>query len=131
MENYEWFAVCLFEGKRVDLLAQSINIQEIIKAKLENHDSEITEGVYDCYCKWWENNNADKSIVFSTVFKTNLCRLDPHIVLSRLKVMEDTITFEDISNDTVRVWVGIHIDDYLYGLLGNTVFTQQDEEQAQ
>lgn len=133
MQEYEWFALCVFEGSRQDLLVQSINIQDILHNKIENGDRDILDSIYDCYCKWWEEvaKNEGKSITFSQIFKTNLCRLDTHITTSRLKIMEDTINFEEVDNTTIRVWVGVLIDDYLYGLLSSTSLSTEEKTDEQ
>lgn len=133
MEEFEWFALCVFEGSRQELLSQSINIQDILYNKIDSGDREILDSIYDCYCKWWEATakNDGKSITFSQIFKTNLCRIDTHIAISRLKIMEDTINFEEVDNNTIRVWVGIQIDDYLYGLLSHTNINTEEKTEPQ
>ena len=45
--------------------------------------------------------------------------------------MEDTINFEEVDNNTIRVWVGIQIDDYLYGLLSNTNINTEEKTEPQ
>lgn len=54
-----------------------------------------------------------------------------YIAISRLKIMEDTINFEEVDNNTIRVWVGIQIDDYLYGLLSNTNINTEEKTEPQ
>ena len=121
MEQQQWFAVCVFNGSKVDLLAQKIDIKESILQKIEAYDPEILEGIYDCYCNWVTENNITDT-VFATVFRTNLRRLDSVVILNRLILLEDTISFME-SGENVAVWVGLKVDEYLYGMLNKQIHT--------
>ena len=121
MEQQQWFAVCVFNGSKIDLLAQHIDIKESILQKIEAYDPEVLDGIYDCYCNWVTENNITDT-VFTTVFRTNLRRLDSVVILNRLKIMEDTISFME-NGENIAVWVGLTVDEYLYGMLNQHIST--------